>query len=496
MNRFCSECGHKVEEDQAFCPECGTPMKTGEMEEKQAPVQQQAPIQQEIPIHHQAPAPLRKPTSLKKKVGLTLVVLLAAGGVAGHQIIKANTEPQQKVDAFLKGFYEGDTDSAMAEVTLPKDTVSDFGAFQEYVAGQDLTDFKSRFYEAAEEVIDDGITRVVLHENGSQLFKVKESKFIGMYPGIEIESIPVNVELATDVEGMEFVLGADSVSTIDGKLELGKYLPGVYDCSLLHENGDVIQMVETECGITEGDQVLFDFSLKDMGAEIWSNDEEAVVYINGESTGKTVKEMPLVGPITVNEPIELFVERKTEKGDLEKSEVVTAEAGNFVQLPVLSAVAEPEKETKEKEAKEEKVEEESAEVVQEEKEEADAKVTEEELEAFIADFRSAYEISLNGKDFSVIDGYLKEGSIARKELVEFIGDIGNDYYLYEFWIDEAVGVEILDGKAFVTTYEEFDFTNHLGEVTNYKRSKKYEVHIADSGDLKIVSIDIIDTVRD
>lgn len=493
MNRFCSECGHKLEADQVFCPECGTQQKTEKVEQQQAPAQPNVPAQPQAPIQHQAPKPPRKPMTLKKKVGLTLVVLLAAGGVAGHQMIKANTEPQQKVDAFLQGLYEGDMDSAMGEIIVPKDTVSDPTAFQEYLVEQDLTEFKSRFYEAGSGVVEDGITRVVLHENGTELFKVKESKFIGMYPGIEIEAIPMEVELASDVEGMEFILGDESVATVDGELPLGKYLPGVYDCTLSMKNGEVEKMVESECGITQGDDVLLDFNLKDMGVEIWSNDEEAIVYINEKSTGKTVKDLPFVGPLAEDETIKLFAERKNDKGDVEQSEVIEAGIGSFIQLPIYAAVAEDEEKTEDK--KEEK--EESEEVAEEEEaeEETAEAVTPEQLQTFIADFRSAYEISLNAKDFSVVDSYLKEGSIARKELVDFIGNIGNDYYLYEFWVDEAVGVEIQGDKAFVTTYEEFDFTNHLSEVTNYKRSKKYEVQGLDSGDLKISRIDIIDTVR-
>lgn len=478
MNRFCSECGHQMEQDQFFCPECGAQKQTRQVEEKQ------------VPIQHQAPKPVRKPFSLKKKVGMTLIVLLAAGGVAGHQIIKANTAPQQKVDDFLQSLYEGDMDSAMAEIIVPKETAPDFGAFQEYLVEQELSDFKSRFYEAAGGVVNDGITRVVLHENGMELFKIKESKFIGMYPGIEIEAMPMDVGLTADVEGMEFVIGDNSVTTIDGELELGKYLPGVYECSLSMDNGDVAQMVETECGMTEGNKVLLDFSLKGMGAEIWSNDPDAIVHINGESTGKTVEELPLVGPINADETIDLLAERKTENGDFEQSEVVTAAAGSFIQLPIFSnsEVA--------KEDAEEKNEEESEEVIEQADDDVTVdEVTEEELQLFIADFRAAYENSLNGKDFSIIDGFLKDDSIARKELVEFIGNIGNDGYLYEFWVDEAVGVEILEDKAFVTTYEEFDFTNHLGEVTNYKRSKKYEVHLGNNEDLQIAKIDIIDTVR-
>ncbi|ANU17889.1 hypothetical protein BBI11_12980 [Planococcus maritimus] len=158
-----------------------------------------------------------------------------------------------------------------------------------------------------------------------------------------------------------------------------------------------------------------------------------------------------------------------------------------------SSAAEEETE-KEEESKEEETEEATEEEVA--AAETEGAVTEEQLEQFIADFRAAYETALNEKDFLRIDAFLKADSIARQELVDFIADTGSEDYLYEFLVDEVVGVEILEDKAFVETNEEFDFTNHLDEVTNYKRNKKYEVHGVESGDLKIAGIDIMDTTRE
>ena len=158
-----------------------------------------------------------------------------------------------------------------------------------------------------------------------------------------------------------------------------------------------------------------------------------------------------------------------------------------------SSAAEEEETEKEDESEEETEEATEEEVAAAETEGA---VTEEQLEQFIADFRAAYETALNEKDFSRIDAFLKADSIARQELVDFIADTGSEAYVYEFLVDEAVGVEILEDKAFVETNEEFDFTNHLDEVTNYKRNKKYEVHGVESGELKIAGIDIMDTTRE
>lgn len=479
MNRFCSECGQKIESKQLFCPECGAPQSNAKIEENKTQSRQ---VNQ---------APIRKPLSFKKRLSFALIALLAVGVVAGHQIIKANTSPQQKVDAFLQALYSGDTDASMAAITIPENVEKDEQAFQEFLADQDLEDFQYRMYEAASGVVDDGITRIVFHEDGTELFRIKESKFIGMYPGIQIEAIPVDVRLVSDSEGAKVELGNKIVTTINGDVKIGSYLPGRYTCPVSLESGGIGKPVELECRILGPEEAILDVSIKGMSVEIWSNHKDAIVHINGESTEKNAEEMNLVGLLQAGETVDLFVERTNDKGESERSEEVTATAGSFVKLPVFTSDTSGDLNFSTIDS--DKVEEKDEEFTEPAN---NAAFDQEELASFISDFRSAYESSLNNKDFSYIDEFLKEGSIAREELVEFIGDIGDEYYLYEFLVDEAVDFEIFEEKAFVTTYEEFNFTNHLDVVTNYARSKKYEVHENADGTPKIVKIEIMDTVRD
>lgn len=471
MNRFCSECGHKIESEQLFCPECGTPQQLIKSEKESTQPQQETP-----PSLATRPVK-RKPVSFIKKLSFVLIALLAIGLVGGHQLIKANTSPEQKVDAFLQALYAGDTDAAMAEIIVSGKVGKDEKSYQEFLVEQDPDDFKDRMYVAARGVVDDGITRIVLHEDGLELLRIKESKFIGVYPGIQIEAIPVEVNLVTDIEGGKFELGDLTVDTRSGATELGAYLPGIYDCRVSLESAVVEKEQDLECEIWGPDEMTLEIGFTEMMVEIWTNHEDAIIFVNGESTGKAVKHTNLVGLINEGETVDLFVERTNEYGEPERSEVVAADAGSYVGLPIYS-------------------EDSGGEEQEDADEETSSAIDEDMLETFIVDFRSAYETALNQKDFSYIDGFLKEGSIAREELVDFIAEIGDDYYLYEFLLDEAVDIEILDDKAYVTTYEEFDFTNHLDVVTNYTRSKKYEIQLDGDGTPQISRIDIMDTVRD
>lgn len=472
MNRFCSECGQKIGTEQVFCPECGAQQQIIE------------PVKSEVHPQLTATTSPRRQMSFKKKLSLTLIALLAVALIGGHHIIKANTSPQEKLDDFLQALYSGEPSSVLDRIIVAENVGKDEAAYQEYLVSQDLENFKSRLYEAAGGVVEDGITRIVFHEDGTELFRIMESKFIGMYPGIQIEAIPLDVTLLSDFEGGTFKLGDKPVVTENGDVELGSFLPGNYTCPVSMENGTIEKSVNLDCRIWGSEDVVLDVSIKDMSVEIWTNHEDSIVFINGESTGKSVEEMNLIGLLNNGDTVDIYVERTNDKGEPERSEEVTASAGSFIELPVFTSDSSGYVNA----GKEDSEEDEETETV--------SLLNEETLGTFISDFRSAYESSLNNKDFSYIDAYLKEGSIARKELVEFIGDIGDDYYFYEFLVDEVTDFKILEDKAYVTTFEEFDFTNHLDVVTNYTRSKKYEIHPTEDGKLQIAKIEIMDTVRD
>lgn len=467
MNRFCHACGHKLEANQDFCAECGTPQQINKAENNSTPQQ----------------AVSRKPMSFKKKLSFMLVAILAVGLLAGHQIIKANTSPQEQVDAFLAALEAGDTETVISEISIPANVQKDDQAFIDFLQSQDLDDFQIRMYEAASGVINDGIRRIVSHDNGTELFRLKEEKFIGLYPVIQIESIPVEVQVTTDFEAGQFELGDKIADLGNGETDLGSYLPGLYQSKFSMKNGEVEKSVEFEQEIWGAEDAAIELFSDWIAVEIWSNASDATVYVNGESTGKTVEDLNIIGPIKEDETISLYVERENAQGELETSEEITATAGDFVELPLFTSIALSEKA-------------EDSSVQSEEEKEVSGPFSEESLKIFVTDFRSAYEASLNEKNFSLIDEFLLESSIAREELVDFIGDIGDDYYLYEFIEDNVIEYEIQEEKAFVTTFEEFDFTNHLDDITNYKRNKRYEVVLNDGGQYRIATIDILDTVRE
>lgn len=478
MDKFCQECGNRLEENQAFCAECGTSVQQTVKEEKAPGVTQTGPA---TPV----PPKAKKPMTFKKKILVSLVSMLIIGLIAGHYVIQAKTSPQDKIDAFLSALSADDAKAAMAAIEIPQGTEKNEQVFMSYLNEQNMNDLQTRMYEAASEVIGDGIPRNVTHENGTDLFRISKNTFIGIYPVINIEVIPVEAKLTTDLKSGEYQLGNKTID-LGKENELGSYLPGIYPSSFTAKSGKVMHKMEQEQPLVGGEEVVIELISDTLMVKVWSNDPKSIVYLNGESTGKTIEELPMIGPISDEEEIKVYVERKGEKGAIQKSEEITASAGDFAELPIYSSETGSGKVAGDTTDTEEKVEEEP---------EKTSVFQEDQLIVFIQDFRSSYENALNNKDFSQVDSYLMKDSLARKELVEFIGDLGNDYFLYEFNTDQVTATDIQGEKAFVTTYEEFDFTNHLGEILNYERNKEYEL-VLEGTEYKISKINILETNKE
>lgn len=473
MERYCQECGAKLTENQAFCPECGTPLQKPDIEENK----------ESLVLHTTAPvtkAREKRPMSLKKKISVTLLAILALGLGAGHYMIEAKTSPQQKVDAFLSALAAGDSKAVMKEITIPAKTEKDDRVFTDYLKSQDLEAFQSRLYEAVSGVKSDGISRFVSHENGEDIFRITQDKFIGLYPVIEIEAIPVEVELSTNIENAKYQLGDKTVTVKDNETDLGAYLPGTYQSVLTVANGDIIRTMKEEQIIYGEENQVIELLDTQVMVKIYSNDPKAIVYLDGKSTGKAVEELSVVGPILKEDTLSVRIERKNKKGKIETSVEDVFSQGELAELPIFTEEDEETTAATEESTGDEP--------------ETTTVFTEEALEDFIIHFRSAYQNALNNKSFSIVDNYLMENEVARKEIVEFIGDIGNDYYNYSFTSDDVIKYDIHENYAYVTTFEEFDFTNHLNEVTNYKRNKRYKIIDSEDG-YKITEINILDTKR-
>ncbi|WP_142675599.1 TcaA NTF2-like domain-containing protein [Rossellomorea aquimaris] len=201
---------------------------------------------------------------------------------------------------------------------------------------------------------------------------------------------------------------------------------------------------------------------------------EAVLFVNGKSTKKTLQELEYLGPFPEDKEVTLFAELSQPDGKAIKSEQVTQDQGSWGSLSFIF---------EENEANL------STELV------AESSLSNEDVNQYILDFRESYEQALNTRDYSLIASYLLSGSLAEEELIEYIGDLQDKDYSYNFKENTIMNTqETEEGTFEITTFEKFIFTNHLKEQTTYDREKIYTI-IKEGSSYKIEKIDINETER-
>ena len=450
MKQFCHECGNPMEADQVFCAECGTPKAVSNTGSPKPAVQK-----------------TKKPWSFKKKLAFMVVSVLAIVLVAGHYTIQANTSPDSKISNFLTALKAGDSESVLKEISISEDIIKDEKVYVTYLKSLDYGVVEANITEGAAGIKEDGITRVITDDNGHQIFKLKQEKYLSLYPVVTIEAIPVTVELATDLPNGEYSIAGKAFDLAQGNQVMGAFLPGIYPATVTAE-GAYQSSAETEQEITGNEDLSIELQKQQLMVTLASDEPEALVFINGKTTKKNVKDLGEIGPVFEGDTVSLHAELKDEKSD-----PIEAVGGDQVNLSVG---------------------EEAVAVVVEEKDET-VYFDEENIDEFIWNFRSAYQSALNNQSYSEVSSYLYPGSTALKEIDKFIGDLGDQYFLYQFYTDEVLDYTVDGNTAYVTTYEEFDFTNHLYETINYKRNKVYEIVAGKDNGYQIVSIEILDTQR-
>ncbi|WP_052126104.1 trypsin-like peptidase domain-containing protein [Ureibacillus massiliensis] len=106
---------------------------------------------------------------------------------------------------------------------------------------------------------------------------------------------------------------------------------------------------------------------------------------------------------------------------------------------------------------------------------------EESLLSFITSFFEYYEWSINDGDFYWIQDMISTESNAYYELEDQISTYYEANMTFDYWYTEITGINIFDGYAIVTTYEEYDLYDVSGEYTTYFETVEYYITIDDNG---------------
>jgi membrane-associated protein TcaA len=451
---YCTECGQELKNNPAFCEGCGA--------------------KKEVEIKHSVK---RAPLSKKTKVFITIAGVLLISLISTHMILSSIYDPMKTIQSMDQAMSSNSEGEFIEYLTLDESALLNKKQYFSFIQSSGWEDIR----EQLASIITNDIKSDAYVKNryGHDLFKVKRDSIAGIYDTYEIEAIPNQIMMKTNMAPATFKVGKKKVTIKDSgePIEGSKAYPGVYTIKgeASGQYGEFALEEEIEVGSSEDHQSEYDLDFNGSTYSIYTNVPEAVLFVDGKSTNTKLEEFEYLGPFPEGKDISMFAELSTPEGQKFRSEEITQEDDVWGELPFMIAV-------------------ESMEPLKDEGDEASASL--DEANQFILDFRDSYEQALNSRDFSLIEPYMSEGSIADEELKEYIGELQDKDYSYEFTENQIIHTEEVGEDSFeVTTNERFVFTNHLGEKTTYDREKIYTLMKEDSH-YKIEKIDINETERD
>lgn len=473
MVKFCTECGASLKEDEHFCSVCGTKFNAV-VERTDTVTRTQVETSTVAPSRTIAQKPARQ-LALWQKVLLSVVVILLGAGIGGHFVIKAMTVGDKTVTPFFNALLDNDEKAVINNLSMSSDVKYDAPAYISYIKEQNMDQFLEKLKETATAVQEDGVTRVIKHEDGSELLRMKSKKFLYAYPTVEIIPVTTDVSVETDLSkgtirfnGKEYVMNG-------GNIKLDPFLPGEYAVEATTDNAIIPHTGKWSVLVTTEEKSFAVPLLKrDVMVTVDGDQPDSILFVNGKSTAKTIADLKAIGPLFGSTEVTLSIQKKTPTGEMAISNEELATGGSEVYFTYPSQFDF---------------------VVKTPEEVAEEKFNRDELRQFVTDFRDAYEKALNSKKYAIIEPYLAPDSIAAKEIKDFIRSIGTDYYDYNFTMNEILTVQLTPDEATVKTYEEFYFTNHEYDSTFYQRDKQYAISVDQHGELKVHKINIFDTKK-
>ncbi|MDE3840204.1 hypothetical protein C0966_12690 [Bacillus methanolicus] len=447
--KYCKNCGEKLSANQTFCTNCGTQFDS-----------------REIAANRTMQKRERQQLSAKMKATIVSVIVILAVLAGSHLYFSAQSKPIKTVEKFEQAVRNKDA-KALADIMnngQNKLTVSDKEAasYINYLTKEN--DFKEISKELKRQAYSiEGYKKLEPIQDiyGNKLIKLKKlsKKQWLFYDQYGIEFFPIQLNVSSNLENTEIWLNGKKVKKLkESELseKIGYIFPGEQKIKSVF-NGEYAKLTaEDTLDFADSEENVLDVYMELDGASIvvYSNDENAVLFVNGKSTGKKIADIDSFGPVPTDGTIKLHAERtingKTEK--TEEFEVTDDSSIDFI-------FEEPETEAASAEADIQGY--------------MDA-IGEEQIESFMYDHFVTQVNAFNNRDFDVAKETLDPNGKSYIENRKYIKYLEEKGITEEFHDMELIDYEPVDGGFNVTTEE--SYTIYYGDGTSkYKefRSKFY-----------------------
>jgi len=360
--KYCKHCGHQLKEGAAFCPECGQSVNLGKSVQKvdSSPVKQES-VNRSAGSKRQEIRTEKKPMSKKSKTLISIAIILVITFIGSYTIDRMVMNPQVVSEKFVNAVKAEDTETVkeyINEGQLEMEASNeDVEAFVDYLNEYPrlITSIAQQLDEDAQMLENGGSTEAVANEGGNisgsdviisnpfsedendhtvAQLKQQGKKWL-IFDNYVVQVLPVYVDIHSTEDETDIFVNDQEVGQVnsDNSEKIGPLLPGQYEVKAVvaGEYGDVEQTQSLD--FFESEEVVeteesLDFNFSNHYLHLYSDNEDATVFVNGESTEKMVEDLSTFGPVPLDGSVEVYAEKEFAT-DVYKSDTVTIDENTY-----------------------------------------------------------------------------------------------------------------------------------------------------------------------
>ena len=459
-----------MESSAEFCTSCGSHFEIEESIAESSP--RESP--EVVPLRIK---PKKKPMQRSKKILLFAIVSLFIVLISGHLVLKSVYNPERKIAAMNTAYNSQEKENFFKQFILKSGTSGNADNFYTSVKEYGWPELREQLDLEALKASTNSKDANIVSTDGEFISVTSKPVLLGMYNDVTFTILPTEVHVTAPYKDTVLLFdGKEFKTTQDNEdVKLGSYIPGTYEWSY-KTNGQLVPLAgkgdyKVEGNMDNEEEAELEWGFKTVALS--SNVSNAIVFIDGKSTKKTVTELKKMHPIQFNEATKIHAVTKDSKG-VEVSSDVLPLSTNKLSLNF-------------------------AHVAKEERAEVQKAVNVEQVNTvkeLYRQFRDNYSSAIYYIDFSYIGNFFIEGSKIKQDYAKFVHDHQNIYgYDYTFLLNDITSVnQISDSKYELYSFETFNYSSYDDAPLNYERKKKY-VFIKSYGEFFIESITDLNTKK-
>ena len=457
-----------LREDEQVCGHCG------ENQEQQDKVKK---ISASIPFEKILNNLKWRPLSKKGKIYFYTSLIFIAVIFGVHLFISSLFSPMAVVEEFEKAILDKDAKHLVSIINRGQITYSisekEAASYISYLTKEyNFTTIDNQLKLQANELDNsqEFVPTPITDKHGNQLVMLNKDykkKWL-FYDQYYLEFYPFSLAVSSNLPNTEVFVNdkkATKIKEAEEPMSIGFVFPGEYRFkgTFKSEYGDITK--EENINLTEGNGNSFSVYLQLDGqyVSISSNHDDAILFVNGKSTGLKVNEIESFGPIRTDGSIKLHAERKV-NGKTIKTDVIPVTDESGIDLAF------------------EEEEEEEYEYVA-----ASTDTKFDEVSQFMNDFCISGVQAINSRNISVAESYHDPSGPSLGEAKEYLKSIEKRGITEEFISMSLIDLQEAEGGYKVTTQEDYNIFYGNGDKKYKKFQTSYHLTKVD-GKLKVHSL--------